>query len=363
MLVSASQVRREGLADLNRLTTPTERRANEELLKLLDLIPARADMRAIQSSIYQEQVAGYYDPRTKRLALVRTAGAQDESIAEITLAHELTHALDDELFGIREQPQQAGDDQAAAYTALVEGDATSVMTRYAARYMSGANLLGLLFAGSSAAGVPPPPPYVQASLEFPYLEGQRFVDALYSYGKGWKLVNYAFRFHPPSSTAQILHPLEYILRKRPLPVRPRIRPLLGRDWRLAAGGTPGEFDLRQLLQRGVGPNRAEQVGAGWRGGSYQLWRRGPLPAASCASPCRSRDALVLVWRASSVAAAGQIGSGLSAYVARDLRGTRPAGGTWSLAGGAAAVASSGSRVSLALAPTRALAAALTAAPS
>jgi hypothetical protein len=152
VLVGAADVRREGLADLDRLTSPPEQAANEELLKLLGLIPAGSNLRSIQSSVFGEQVAGFYDPRKKRLALVGDAGAGDESIGEITLAHELTHALDDQRFGIRDQAPET-DDRGTAYTALVEGDATAVMSRYATQYMRRSDLLGALFT-SRAGGQP-----------------------------------------------------------------------------------------------------------------------------------------------------------------------------------------------------------------
>jgi hypothetical protein len=182
VLVTSAQTRREAFAELDRLTTPAQRAADEELLKLLGLIPPQVSMRALTAQIYQDQVAGFYDPRTKRLALVRDAGDSDVGIGEITLAHELTHALDDEAFGIKDSVEGFGD-AATAYTALVEGDATSVMTRYTARYMSGLDLVSVL-AGASSGGGGSLPPYIEATLLFPYVEGQTFVDALYRYARG-----------------------------------------------------------------------------------------------------------------------------------------------------------------------------------
>ena len=350
VLVSGSEVKRQGLLELDQEVPAARQAADEELLKLLGLIPPDSNLRNIQASVFQDQVAGFYDPTTKRLALVKNAGAEDESIAEITLAHELTHALDDQRFGIRNQPPGT-DDRSSAYDALVEGDATSVMTRYATLYMSGSNLLGALFAGTTAGG-PRLPAYIQASLEFPYLEGQRFVDTLYRYaGGGWKLVNYAFRFHPPVSTAQILHPLEFVQDVKPLPIRLRMRPLLGRGWRRVLTGDLGEFDTRQLLQRGLAADRANEVASAWRGGTYQLWRSGPLPSPTCASPCGRRDSLVLAWRTTAGRDAQALGAAVGTYVTRGLGGRPRASGMWALPGGAAAVTTQGDTTVLALAPT------------
>jgi hypothetical protein len=358
-LVTSADVRKEGLADLDRLTTPAERAGDEEMLKLLGLIPARADLRALQSQVLGDQVAGFYDPRTKRLALVSDAGAQDASVGEITLAHELTHALDDQHFGIRDQPSLT-DDQSTAYTALVEGDATSVMSRYATQYMSGSDLLGVLFAGSPEGGQPLPP-YIEASLEFPYLEGQRFVQALFRYARGWKLVNYAFRFRPPVSTAQILHPLLYVHDVKPLTVGLRVRPLLGASWRRVLASSLGEFDTRQLLQRGMDVSRANDVAAVWRGGVYELWRSGPLPSSECPGPCYPRDVLVAGWRTAAGRNASLLASALGGYVTRGLGGRPQGQDGWTLpGGGAAALATHGGITLLVIAPSQAMAATLAA---
>jgi hypothetical protein len=350
VLVGAAQVRRVGLADLDRLTPRPQQEANEELLKLLGLIPAQSSLRAINQQVFGEQVSGFYDPRTKKLALVRDTGAQDESVAEITLAHELTHALDDQHFGLRDQAQTT-DDGADAYTALVEGDATAVMTRYATDFMSGTNLLGVLFASSAASSGPPLPQYIQDSLEFPYLEGERFIQTIYRYGRGWKLVNYAFRFRPPVSTAQILHPLLYARDVRPERVRLRMGPVLGRGWQRVAGGTFGEFDTGQLLRLGTSTGRAAQTAAVWRGGRYELWRTGALPGRGCAAPCRARDVGVLAWRTAPGRDAASLAAGLGGYVAGGLGGRTRGPGVWSLTGGAAAISTHGDTTVLAFAPT------------
>jgi hypothetical protein len=350
VLVNGADVRKQGMVELDQQVPAPEQDADDELLKLLGLIPASSNLRQLQAAVFSDQVAGFYDPTTKKLALVKNTGAEDESVGEITLAHELTHALDDQRFGIRDQAPGT-DDRATAYSALVEGDATSVMTRYATRYMTGSNLLGALFA-SSAAGGPKLPPYIQASLEFPYLEGQRFIDTLYRYaGRSWKLVNYAFRYHPPVSTAQILNPLDYVRNVKPLRIRMRVRPLVGREWRRVLSGSLGEFDTRQLFQRGLPSDRANSAASGWRGGVYQLWRNGPLPNAECPSPCRQRDALVLAWRTAPGRDAQSLASAVGTYVSRGLGGRSRGQNIWALPGSVAALTSEAGLTVLAMAPT------------
>jgi hypothetical protein len=356
VLVSGADVKRQGLLELDQQVPPAEQLADDELLKLLGLIPVGSNLRAIQAAVFQDQVAGYYDPNTKRLALVKDAGAQDESVGEITLAHELTHALDDQRFGLQDQPPGTND-RSTAYSALVEGDATSVMTRYATRYMTGSNLLGALFATSTAGG-PRLPPYIQSSLEFPYLEGQRFVDTLFRYARGWKLVNAAFKFRPPVSTQQVLHPLDYVRNVWPLPIQMRVRPFLGAGWRRLITGSLGEFDTRELIQLGIGTSRAADVAAAWRGGVYQLWRQGPLPSPSCPGPCRQRDSLVLAWRTGPGAATQDFAAAVGAYVVRGLGGRARGRNEWTLPGSVASLTTTGGTTVLVMAPTPGLAAVL-----
>ncbi len=301
--VTGAQARRTGLAELDRLEPPSAQAADQELLKLLGLIPASANLRAIQGSILQDQVAGYYDTDHKRLAIVRGATGSSPAVTEITMAHELTHALEDQVYGIHDVSQGTSD-RALAYTALVEGDATVIMTRYAQRFISGAGLLGAALTAGGAGSTAKLPEFIESSLEFPYLQGEEFVSALYDVARGWKLVNFALHDRPPVSTEQIMDPLKYEADEKPLPVRLRVGPLLPSSWRRAMAGTLGQFVTGQLLDRGVKPGlgagarhgAAAEAAAGWGGDRYELWTSGPLPARGCESPCRSRDALVTSWR-------------------------------------------------------------------
>ena len=68
--VSPAQARREGLEDLDRAYPESRRKADEEVLKLLGLIEPDVDLRSISASVFGEGVAGYYDPRSKRLRIV-----------------------------------------------------------------------------------------------------------------------------------------------------------------------------------------------------------------------------------------------------------------------------------------------------
>jgi hypothetical protein len=98
-VVSSDEAREAALRDLDKDYPPDQRKADEELLKLLALVPPDTDIVKLLGAISGEQVIGFYDTRRKELRLVSGNGADSPALVDITLAHELTHALDDQVFG------------------------------------------------------------------------------------------------------------------------------------------------------------------------------------------------------------------------------------------------------------------------
>src|SRR3954447_12100974 len=329
--VSSAQARREGLEDLDRSYPAARRRADEEVLKLLGLLAPSVDLRRVSASVFGDAVAGYYDPRSKRLRIVRGAQTANRVLEETTLAHELTHALEDQRFGLSLGGASGSDDAALARLALVEGSATAVMLTYMQRHFSSEETVGGLFAslGQDTGDLPP---FIEAQLLFPYTAGRRFVERLYRTGAGsWSLLDTAERFRAPASTEQVLHPDKYLAVEQPERVRSGAGGVLGRGWRRVAAGTWGEWATGEL----VGDPRAAE---GWGGDRYELWER---RSGACPAPCRARDALVMRWRWDARADAGRFTSALRGWLSR-----RP---------GASAVASRGREVTLVLAPDARLA--------
>lgn len=358
--VSAEQARREGLADLDRSSPPARLHAQEELLELLGLLPPGTTLRRLEGAVYGEQVAGFYDPRRKRLSVVEGAagsGAAGGALDDITLAHELNHALEDQRFGIRDSPSGT-DDAASAYTALVEGSATEVMTRYALRYIgAGQSLSGALGALAQQAHATTLPPYLEASLLFPYEAGQRFVESLYGFSHDWRLVNLALKVNPPRSTEQILHPRKWLRAEDPLPVRLAVGERLGRGWQRLTAGSLGEWDTSQLLLRaGASGPAAREAAAGWGGARYELWRRSAAARTrACAAPCRSRDVLVISWAWDTGSDARRFDAALSPLLTRGLHGRSAGRGAWNLPGASAAMSLGARTTTLAFAPSQRLA--------
>ena len=273
--VTAAQARREGLEDLDRSYPPERRRADEQVLKMLGLIEPDADLRELTGSLFEQGVAGYYDPRDGRLRVVTGSGNSTRVIAEMTLGHELTHALEDQSFGFTEP--SGNDDRALAKTALIEGTATATMYAYVQRYFTSEETLGGLL-GAAFEDTGGLPPFLEAQVVFPYVGGDAFVEQLLRRAGGrWDLVNLAFRSRLPTSSEQILHPDAYFDADEPKPVRLRTGTVLGEGWKRTAAGTWGELQTREL----VGSSPAAE---GWGGDRYELWQSG------------AKNVLVMRWR-------------------------------------------------------------------
>lgn len=301
--ISPTEAREEGLAELDTEYPAKRRAADEKVLTLLGLLPEGSDIRELAGTVFGEEVAGFYDDQTKEMTLV--SGANGGTEGEITLAHELTHALEDQHFGI--EPEAGLDDERTAHGALVEGTATVAMADYAARYLArGAagrdaflDQLALVDLLGSASNLPP---YLQHSLLFPYAAGARFVDSIGT----WRPANAALRGQGPISTEQILHPEKYRARERPVPVAATRSP--GPGWDRIADGTIGEFDTAELVRTSDSPLRASRAAAGWGGGRYDLWQRD------------GRSVLALAWRWDSRRDAAEFASALPRYVEHTLAG-------------------------------------------
>ena len=329
--VTPAQAQREGLEDLDRSYPPARRAADEEVLKLLGLLEPKIDLREVSATIFGQGVAGYYDPRSGRLRIVEGPQTADRVLNEITLAHELNHALEDQRFGI-EEPEQ-DDDPGLARLALIEGTATALMFEYAERHFGAEQTLaGMLSTLGHDTG--DLPPFLEAQMLFPYIAGQAFVERLYELGPNdWTVVDAALRFRPPASTEQVMHPDAYIRVQRPQRVRIAAKDVLGTGWRRLIGGTWGEWATGELLADNA-------AAAGWGGDAYELWQRG---GGDCDAPCRERDALIMRWRWDSARDAREFEVALRAWVSERT------------AGGPAHVASRDGQVTLVLAPSLELA--------
>jgi hypothetical protein len=342
--VTPEQAREEGVEALDQDYPAARRAADAELLVLLGLLPPGTDLGEAAASTYGEGVAGYYDPRSGRLRIVKGAQTANRVLYEMTVAHELTHALEDQRFDLDLERLLAGDDAALAYTALIEGTATALMYRYVEQRFGPEETLGGL-AASAFAPTGDVPPFLMAQLVFPYTAGEAFVGRLLELGSGdWTVVNAALRFRPPASTEQVMHPQAYVEVDQPerVSLRGPVR-ALGRGWRELRGGTLGEWLTGRLLAR-AGGTSAGDAAAGWGGDRYALLGRGD-------------DRAVLArWTWDTPADEDQFVEALRAWGDGGLPDSTPAGAdAWRTPDGAGVLRRADGAVTLALAPDLALA--------
>jgi hypothetical protein len=244
---------------------------------MVGLYPEGIDLKAASLKLLKSQVAGFYDPHGKEMVLVEggvdlgfwTSATefmvQRDVVGEMLLAHELTHALQDQNFdlGSRLDKEKDDDDRALALKTVAEGDATLAGFAYAVGRMDDntANALAdslKQLPSALAAEAPNTPEGLSAPLLFQYSHGVRFVGEAYRRG-GWNAVDALYR-NPPQSSHQILHPALYFDNSRPAP-QPRIK-LAGYDrimsgWKKADEDTYGELMLRIILERNLGKKSSE----------------------------------------------------------------------------------------------------------
>jgi hypothetical protein len=276
---AAARVRELFLQDYPEKTADHE----ERILTALGAIAAGTDLRNLQAETLGQQVAGFYDPRSSEL-VIRQTGMEPGPFDRVTLAHELDHALTDQVLGLPlpDEPVQGREDRDLAALAVVEGDATLIMQRFATSlsFQEQLELLNPEVIAESEAGLGDFPPYLRQELLFPYEDGLRFVCQLFAQG-GWDAVNAAYT-DPPESTAQILFPDRYFADEEP--VDPPDPDTLAGPWHRAATEEFGAANLLWLLRAAEGHSSTDPMDAAsaWAGGQIELWTRGADSAVALA---------------------------------------------------------------------------------
>lgn len=255
-------------------------RLDSRLLSTLGAIPAGTDLLKTQTELLSGQIAGFYDDETSQLVVVTDDPEKAlGSVEAVTLAHELQHAWADQILGLplTKDGPPGQTDARAANLALIEGDATVTMQRYALENVSLADQLKLADSPSvrqSSTQLERYPQYLQRALVFPYLSGMELICALKKSG-GWPAVDAAYR-RPPRSTAQVMFPERYFNREQPADAP--APPAAGTGWTRARQVSLGAADLWFLFSApGDQPGRAlsqpkERAGR-WAGGEVAQFDR------------------------------------------------------------------------------------------
>lgn len=269
---SRSEIERMIVKNLDTDTTPAEMHAAEVLLRVFGLAPNDFQYRAFLIKLLTEQVAGYYDPKAQQFYLADWIELEGQ---KPVMAHELTHALQDQHFDLKrfeKWPKGDSDAELAAH-ALIEGDATLAMTLYMAKHpmVALAFMKSLGTQENSSEQFKQAPRALRESLLFPYEAGSKWATQVYRRG-GWDLVSKAFT-HLPQSSEQIIHPDKYFSYEAPVKVAlPDLKPLLGPTWKRIDTDVNGEWGLYLVLDEYLNNSSvSKKASDGWGGDRYALY--------------------------------------------------------------------------------------------
>ena len=275
-LRSREEIRAYVIKQMNEEKNPAERYADQRSAEAFGLLPKGFDLDNFMVNVLTEQVEGLYDPKTREFYIADWSPLADQ---RMVMAHELTHALEDQHFQIEAWLKAArpNEDAELARDAVLEGSAMAAMVDYL-----------MLSTGRSLKDVPDfdpsmligdlgstptlqkAPPFLKDALIFPYIGGLTFSAAVLR-NTGWAALSAVFE-KPPVSTQQILHPGLYRSGKIPATVTlPRFEKLLGDHWSKLDENTMGEFGWKEVLKQFLDSDRATNLAAAWDGDRYAVF--------------------------------------------------------------------------------------------
>ncbi len=276
---------------------------SELVLKKFGLLPRDFDLEKLLVALLREQVAGYYDPKTKTVNLLDWVPIEEQ---EPVMAHELTHALQDQAVGldkwmkrgekdlgeIRRDPTPTdieNDEMDDSREAVIEGQAEAVMMQYELAPV-GHSILdspdlvdameSQMSSGTDDSKVfKDAPIFLRESLTFPYSYGLKFEIKLLE--KGGKQQAFAgVLASPPHTTRQIMQPETYLSGEQ-IPAIPVVEFKHDfKDYIKFDIGAMGEFDVAVLIEQYAGKKLSDQLYPAWRGGYYYAAR----PKRDAAAP-------------------------------------------------------------------------------
>jgi len=268
---------------------------DEIVLKKFGLLDRDFDLKPFLLSLLTEQVEAYYDSKTKTVNMLDWVDVDEQ---KPVLAHELTHALQDQRVNLEKWDDQTPDDVSlnasedvdhlakdeidTARDAVAEGQATAVMMDYMLKPL-GKSLVkdpevmtALKEQMSSTSDSPVlarAPLLLSESLLFPYKEGLSFEqDVWMDQGQGAAFAGALDR--PPTSSWEILNPREYEHKSTPaIPLLPNIHPLVDKLYKPYDIGQVGQLDLHILAGIFGGEQAARDLTPAWNGGIYWAGQR------------------------------------------------------------------------------------------
>ena len=303
--VSSNELRAISDRDWDRNFPGPKLNRYEELLTWVDMLPPHPDLKKAYGDFYVQELAGLYDPDLKEMCIpmsptnadsrVRTLETVSPAVDNIVLAHEFTHALEDQYWPLddpEDNNPKLSTDRGTAHSFLNEGSASRAMIEAvpaeaerneALDYFmvwnlihsgTGEAILRYALAGawkSSDVLVKGVPATIARSEAMPYSFGYAFCTGIM---RKWGLDGLDFIYdHPPVSSEQVIHPGK-AWEWRDLPVQINIPEELPGKWKLMSMDCLGEAGIAVLFGcHFTNLNRGLEIGRGWDGDHVALFER------------------------------------------------------------------------------------------
>ena len=316
---------------------------SEIVLKKFGLLDRDFDLKPFLLQLLGEQIEAYYDPKTKTVNLLDWVSPEEQ---KPVLAHELTHALQDQHVGLEKWADQtpedvstdaagdtehlAKDEMDDAREAVTEGQATAVMMDNVLKPMGRSlikdpevvEMIQQQMTGSSDSPVMARAPLLLSeSLLFPYRDGLSFEQDVWM-DRGRDAAFAGALDRPPSSTWEIMNPREYEKGRRArVPLLPNLHPLVDAEYQPYDIGQVGELDLHILAKIYGGEQAARDLTPAWDGGLYWAGQRRNATAAEKATTKSVALLYLSVWK--SAGSAEQFAAMYVNALGRQFSGLKP----------------------------------------
>jgi hypothetical protein len=305
--VSEKELRATSSKDLEKDFPGQELHHYEELLAWLDLVPPGTDLKAAYGQFFAEELAGLYDPETKEMAIPFSAVETNSNknptqkklqdlypaVDKIVLAHEFTHALEDQYWSLddpQDHDRELSTDRGTAHSFLAEGSASRLMIEAIPAQMAG-DASTPYFLVWNALHSPAGEGILNYALKDAWKSADTLVEGVpesiarteamsYSFGysfctemlRKWGLdgLDYVYE-HPPVSSEQVMHPRKY-WEWRDFPVQIDMPKTLPGDWKQISIDSFGESGVAVLFGcQFSNLNHGLDLARGWDGDHAALF--------------------------------------------------------------------------------------------
>ncbi len=295
-LVSREEVNQYLIKNFDEDESSKRLQRSEIVLKKFGMLSQDFDLRPFLLSLLTEQIAGFYDDKTKTVNLLNWIEPDEQ---KPVLAHELTHAIQDQKVGLEKWSSDpfkgvsrttsedngriAVDELETARQAVAEGQAMLVFIDWSIKD-SGKTLAESpdvwdktkdSIADTSGSPVMARAPLVlQRSLEFPYVDGLAFEHALETQPGGKQTAFAGALERPPNSSFEVMNPAAYLARAQvPVLRMPDVHTLLDATYEPYDVGVMGELDVEMMASLFGGPEISKALTPQWDGGIYYAAQR------------------------------------------------------------------------------------------